>query len=220
MITLLPDVVHDGTSRGADSGVEINKEIKELEDLHNLIQYANSRAEAALLSAKMRPRTIEQIEGLEHRINEVLVDLSSYKSKGEKQDEIQSDDGIFRIRDLMITILPGRMAEGCDDPCSYTCEHGDSIPCPAGVESLAPPPPPPPPPPPEPSPQPSHSLASQSPELVELKALLEHALARLGGEESLKLGTPKKIGDLSLLELKLKAALERLTVLKGELKSK
>ena len=95
-------------------------------------------------------------------------------------------------------ILPVR------DPCSYTCEHGDSIPCPAGPDSLAPPDPAPPEP---------------TPALVELRALLEHALVRLAGEQTIKTRTPKNSEDIELLEKKLKIALSSLKLMKEKLKT-
>ena len=50
-------------------------DLKELEDLRTLVQYAFTRLEASILSFKLQPKNAEEIERLENKINQALTDL-------------------------------------------------------------------------------------------------------------------------------------------------
>ncbi len=237
MITLIPEIDYgdNGTNESSDRDGENNNKqsnyflppfhIRELEDLRNLVLYASTHLEKLILSSKLEPQTVEDIEKLENKIKKALTDLSSYPSNNEIAQKISDQSKAFRIRDLMITILMD------SEPCDAGCSHGGSIPCPAGAESHEPPPPPPPPPPPAPpaptlgpSPDPTHDTVQDptSPrrELADLRGLLEHALVRLGNKQPIKTETPKNIKDIEELKKKLEGALESLLAMKEKLKPK
>lgn len=109
----------------------------------------------------------------------------------------------FKIRDLMITVLPSDL--DLDVFGSSPCDAGSSAP--PGV-----PDPPPPPPPPGPD---QVTLGSRA-DILELRLILQLALAELGGPLSPDQMRPRSLADIDELENKLSGALEEVRALRAQ----
>jgi hypothetical protein len=173
----------------------------EFNELRGIVQQTSASSKADIFKAKMKPQSVEQIDELEAKIREALDDLAAHKAKLPQHPRIEDTKSGFRapyqIRDLMITVFPSDL-----EP--MYCDAGSEFP-PGGPN-------PPPPPPSSPEEHPSAVL-----EIVLLRALLEHALVRLAGSQTLQTVSPGSIAEVDVLEEKFKAALEILKEMRNEL---
>lgn len=167
----------------------------DLVELTDIMRYTLARSEVASLEAKMEANTAEHLDAIEARLREALGEVREAVQVHGKDAESAGPSGLrggsFRVRDLMISVLPKGLADDASGCPACTCAAGCSSDASSCTNTSG------------------HVVIDDWTEvyvLPELRALLGQALASVGGP-SARPGQ-RAIGDLRKAEAELEAALD------------
>jgi hypothetical protein len=178
-------------------------DLTEIHELRTMVQQAFARAEVAVLESQMKPQTASQIDNLKAKIKACQDDLAARKKTFPQYDHerVASIDPstmnkLYRVGDLVISVLPSIEDIG-----------GEVMEPPTGTG---------------PSHIPGPDIGLLDPyvnlEINSVRALLEHALLRLDGHESLFAKPPATLGEVEILQMRLENTLDILEDMRHQTK--
>lgn len=165
----------------------------DLVELNDLLRYAVAKTEVANLEAKMESAAVERLDEIEGRIREALEEVRGAAKSGKHGTGATAiGSGSFRVRDLMISVLPRGFDEDDASGCpACTCVAGCSSDA-SGCTNT--------------SGRYDDLAWNQAEVLPELQSLLGQALSKVGGPSPRPAAQSPE--QLVLLEGRLSGALE------------
>jgi hypothetical protein len=167
----------------------------DLVELTDLMRYTLARSEVASLEAKMEANTAEHLDAVEARLRDALTDVREAAQAHDKDEKSAGPSGLrggsFRVRDLMISVLPRGVADDASGCPACTCAAGCSSDASSCTNTSG------------------HEFKDDWTEVLilpELRALLGQALASVGGPSARP--EQRAAGDLRKAEAEIEGALE------------